>query len=146
MSRKAAIAATSIVALGLVACAVIVSQASWTTTTTELQGTTQTLANGLEITDVKQGTGASPSPGDNIKVHYVGKLTNGKIFDQGDINFAFDRGQVIKGWDQGLKGMKVGGERNLRIPPSLGYGSRGTPGGPIPGDATLLFNVKLLAV
>mmetsp|Transcript_36614 Transcript_36614/g.73881 ORF Transcript_36614/g.73881 Transcript_36614/m.73881 type:complete len:145 (-) Transcript_36614:163-597(-) len=143
MSRKGAIAATAIVALGLVACTVVISNASWKV---ELQGTTQTLSNGLQITDVKEGSGASPVAGDKIKVHYVGKLTNGKTFDQGTISFAFDQGQVIKGWDEGLKGMKVGGERNLRIPPQLGYGSRGTPGGPIPPDATLLFNVKLIAV
>eukprot|EP00286_Rhodomonas_abbreviata_P011890 CAMPEP_0181327024 /NCGR_PEP_ID=MMETSP1101-20121128/21850_1 /TAXON_ID=46948 /ORGANISM="Rhodomonas abbreviata, Strain Caron Lab Isolate" /LENGTH=142 /DNA_ID=CAMNT_0023435595 /DNA_START=26 /DNA_END=454 /DNA_ORIENTATION=+ len=142
MSKRAAASVLAIVALGLVASVVLISQNNWTV---ELSST-QTLAGGLQVTDVKVGSGAEPQPGQKIKVHYVGKLTSGTVFDQGDISFAFDRGQVIKGWDEGLKGMKVGGERNLRIPPALAYGSAGTPGGPIPPDATLLFSVKLLAV
>ena len=81
------------------------------------------------------------------QVHYVGKLAKtGKQFDAGSISFKLGQGKVIKGWDQGLQGLHQGGTRMLHIPPSLAYGAKGTPGGPIPGDATLLFSVKLLHV
>mmetsp|Transcript_4632 Transcript_4632/g.10260 ORF Transcript_4632/g.10260 Transcript_4632/m.10260 type:complete len:124 (-) Transcript_4632:19-390(-) len=79
-----------------------------------------------------------------LQVHYTGKLKDGQVFDSGDISFAFGQGQVIKGWDQGLLGMRQGGERKLVIPPELAYGKAGTPGGPIPPDATLYFDVKLI--
>jgi len=85
-----------------------------------------------------------------VKVHYTGWLTNGKKFDSsaGGQPFAFmlGAGQVIKGWDEGVAGMKVGGKRQLRIPPELAYGAGGTPGGPIPPNATLIFDVQLLDV
>ena len=102
-------------------------------------------ADGLKIWEVKQGTGAEAVAGKNATVHYTGWLTDGKMFDSGDITFRLGAGQVIKGWDEGVERMKVGGQRRLEIPPSLGYGSRGA-GGVIPPNATLIFDVELLKV
>ena len=111
-------------------------------------------ADGLGIIDTKVGTGATPKPGQTVVVHYTGWLyqngQRGKKFnssvDRGQpFEFPLGKGQVIAGWDEGVASMKVGGERTLIIPPSLGYGSSGA-GGVIPPNATLLFDVKLLAV
>jgi FKBP-type peptidyl-prolyl cis-trans isomerase len=107
--------------------------------------------SGLQYWDIKVGVGAVAKSGDKVKVHYTGWLTTGKKFDSSvDANspfdFTIDAGDVIKGWDEGVTGMKVGGKRQLRIPPNLGYGASGTPGGPIPPNATLIFDVRLLAV
>lgn len=105
----------------------------------------------LGIEDVRVGTGDEATPGKTVTVHYVGTLTDGKQFDasrnHGSSGFSFPLGggKVIKGWDQGVAGMKVGGVRKLTIPPELGYGARGFPGA-IPPNATLLFEVELLAV
>lgn len=110
-----------------------------------------TLADGLEYQDIVIGKGASPKPGATVTVDYVGKLTDGTIFDASanrgqDFSFTIGEGQVIKGWDEGVMTMKVGGTRKLIIPPTLGYGANGTPGGPIPPNATLIFVVKLHGV
>ena len=107
--------------------------------------------SGLQYWDIKVGAGDIAKTGDKVKVHYTGWLTTGKKFDSSvDANQPFDftigAGDVIKGWDEGVAGMKVGGKRQLRIPPDLGYGASGTPGGPIPPNATLIFDVQLLAV
>jgi FKBP-type peptidyl-prolyl cis-trans isomerase len=107
--------------------------------------------SGLQYWDIKVGAGAIAKTGDKVKVHYTGWLTTGKKFDSSvDANQPFDftigAGDVIKGWEEGVAGMKVGGKRQLRIPPELGYGATGTPGGPIPPNATLIFDVQLLAV
>jgi FKBP-type peptidyl-prolyl cis-trans isomerase len=104
----------------------------------------------LVIEDQKIGTGAEAKKGQKVSVHYVGTLTNGKKFDSSrDRNAAFEfllgAGQVIKGWDQGVAGMKVGGVRKLTIPPELGYGVMGYPP-VIPGNSTLVFEVELLGV
>jgi FKBP-type peptidyl-prolyl cis-trans isomerase len=111
----------------------------------------------LETTDLKPGTGAEVAAGQTAVVHYTGWLyadgapdNKGRKFDssrdRGDpFSFRVGGGQVIKGWDQGVAGMKVGGERRLVIPPELGYGSRGA-GGVIPGGATLVFDVELVAI
>ncbi len=103
----------------------------------------------LQTEDLVVGEGATASAGQTVVVHYTGWLTNGTKFDSShDRNqpFAFDlgQGQVIKGWDQGVAGMKVGGKRKLTIPPDMGYGARGI--GPIPPNSTLVFEVDLLDI
>lgn len=105
-------------------------------------------ASGLEYVDVREGTGASPRPGQRAVVHYTGWLVDGKKFDSSHdrgepFTFSVGRGEVIKGWDEGVGTMKVGGLRRLTIPPALGYGARGA-GGVIPPNATLTFEVELL--
>ena len=104
----------------------------------------------LIMEDLVVGTGTAAASGQNVTVHYTGWLTNGTKFDsskdRGDpFVFPLGKGQVIKGWDQGVQGMKVGGKRKLTIPPEMGYGSRGA-GGVIPPNATLVFEVELLGV
>ena len=106
--------------------------------------------SGLQCWDIKEGLGTPAKAGDHVKVHYTGWLTNGKKFDSSvdrgePFTFNLGGGQVIKGWDEGVAGMKVGGKRQLRIPPALGYGDRGA-GGVIPANATLIFDVELLGV
>jgi len=107
--------------------------------------------SGLQYWDIKVGTGTVAKDGSHVKVHYTGWLTTGKKFDSSvdahqPFEFTIGKGDVIKGWDEGVTGMKVGGKRQLRIPPELGYGDSGTPGGPIPPNATLIFDIQLLAV
>ena len=123
------------------------------TTPVRAQHVTMT-ADGLGIIDTKVGTGATPKAGQTVVVHYTGWLYDngkrGKKFDSSvdrgqPFEFPLGKGQVIPGWDEGVATMKVGGERTLIIPPSLGYGANGA-GGVIPPNATLLFDVKLLAV
>lgn len=110
---------------------------------------TVTTASGLQYTDVVEGTGDSPEPGQLVTVHYTGTLPDGTKFDSSrdrgqPFKFKIGVGQVIKGWDEGVGTMKVGGRRNLVIPPELGYGSRGI--GPIPPNSTLLFDVELIKI
>jgi|SRR4051812_25697039 FKBP-type peptidyl-prolyl cis-trans isomerase len=109
-----------------------------------------TTPNGLTWQDVTEGTGTEAKKGDQVSVHYTGWLMDGTKFDSSkDRNDPFEfhlgGGQVIKGWDEGVAGMKIGGTRKLTIPPSLGYGARGA-GGVIPPNATLVFEVELLGV
>ena len=106
--------------------------------------------SGLIVEDINIGEGAAAAAGQKVTVHYTGWLTNGTKFDSSrDRNdpfvFPLGGGRVIKGWDEGVQGMKVGGKRKLTIPPALGYGSRGA-GSVIPPNATLVFEVELLGV
>ena len=107
-------------------------------------------ASGLRYTDDKVGDGAQPKKGQQVTVHYTGTLPDGKKFDSSrdrgsPFKFSIGVGQVIKGWDEGVMSMKVGGRRRLVIPPDLGYGARGA-GGVIPPMATLHFDVELISV
>ena len=114
-----------------------------------------TTASGLQYDDLTLGSGAEAVEGDYVSVHYSGWLQNtdgseGDLFDSSvernqPFEFPLGAGHVIKGWDEGVQGMKVGGKRRLIIPSSLGYGSRGA-GGAIPPNATLIFDVELLSV
>jgi peptidylprolyl isomerase len=117
---------------------------------TKVTGDGTKTADGLQYWDIKVGTGAAATAGHSVNVHYTGWLTNGTKFDSSvdrgqPFTFNLGAGQVIKGWDEGVAGMKIGGKRQLRIPPELGYGSRGA-GGVIPANATLIFDVELLSV
>ncbi len=109
-----------------------------------------TTPSGLKYVDQAVGTGEAAVVGKNVSVHYTGWLENGKKFDSSvdrgqPFSFPLGAGRVIKGWDEGVQGMKVGGKRKLTIPSDLGYGSRGA-GGVIPPNATLVFDVELLGV
>jgi FKBP-type peptidyl-prolyl cis-trans isomerase FkpA len=106
--------------------------------------------SGLQYWDIKVGLGPFAKAGDHVKVHYTGWLTTGKKFDSSvdahqPFDFTLGQGEVIKGWDEGVAGMKVGGKRQLRIPPELGYGAGGSPPS-IPPNATLIFDVQLLGI
>ena len=106
--------------------------------------------NGLGITDVKVGEGETARAGHRVSVHYTGTLMDGKVFDSSrprndPFTFTLGQGEVIKGWDEGVAGMKVGGQRKLVIPPEMGYGRSGA-GAAIPPNATLNFDVELLEV
>jgi FKBP-type peptidyl-prolyl cis-trans isomerase len=105
--------------------------------------------SGLKYKDLKVGEGAAAKMGDSVLVHYTGRLTNGKQFDSSvgkdPLEFTLGAGRVIKGWEEGIRGMKTGGKRKLVIPPELAYGKRGYPPD-IPADATLVFEVELVKI
>ena len=121
-----------------------------TSAPTKVTGPPTKTASGLEYWDIKVGAGAVAQSGQHVKVDYTGWLTNGKKFDSSvdagrPFEFMLGASQVIKGWDEGVAGMKVGGKRQLRIPPDLAYGPKGYPG-LIPSNSTLIFDVELLGV
>jgi len=106
--------------------------------------------SGLKYDDMVEGEGAGAAAGQRVVVHYTGWLTDGRKFDSSldrndPFTFSLGAGQVIRGWDEGVQGMKIGGKRKLTIPPQLGYGARGA-GGVIPPNATLVFEVELLEI
>ena len=147
VSRRGAVATVLLAGISAVATASSITPAT-------AQGKTMTTASGLKIEDTKAGTGATPRRGQTCVMHYTGWLytdgVKGKKFDSSvdrgePFEFKVGVGQVIKGWDEGVISMKVGGKRTLIIPPDLGYGARGA-GGVIPPNATLIFDVELLAV
>ena len=110
----------------------------------------QSTRSGLAFIDITPGTGATPRSGEKVTVHYTGYLTDGKKFDSSvdrgqPFTFTIGVGQVVRGWDEGVMSMRVGGKRKLIIPPELGYGSRGA-GGVIPPNAELIFDVELLRI
>jgi FKBP-type peptidyl-prolyl cis-trans isomerase len=111
---------------------------------------TTTPVTSLQIDDTKVGSGPEAQPGQRVSVHYTGTLMDGTKFDSSrdrnePFEFRLGAGEVIPGWDQGVKGMKVGGTRTLTIPPDLAYGAQGAPGA-IPPNATLKFDIELLGV
>jgi FKBP-type peptidyl-prolyl cis-trans isomerase FkpA len=106
--------------------------------------------SGLKFEDLALGDGATAQAGQQVSVHYTGWLTDGTKFDSSvdrgmPFQFTLGRGMVIRGWDEGVLGMKIGGKRKLTIPPQLGYGAQGA-GGVIPPNATLVFDVELLDI
>jgi len=107
--------------------------------------------SGLQYWDIRLGNGETAKEGSRVRVHYTGWLPNGKKFDSSvdagtPFDFRIGNGEVIKGWEEGITGMRVGGKRQLHIPPSLAYGADGTPDGSIPPNATLIFDIHLLAI
>ena len=121
-----------------------------TASPTKVEGDPIKTSSGLEYWDIKVGTGDTAVAGKPVRVHYTGWLTDGKKFDSSvdrgqPFVFPLGAGRVIKGWDEGVAGMKIGGKRQLRIPPDLGYGARGA-GGVIPPNAILVFDVELVGI
>jgi FKBP-type peptidyl-prolyl cis-trans isomerase len=118
---------------------------------TRVTGPGVTTSSGLVYWDIRVGNGEVAKEGSRVRVHYTGWLTNGKKFDSSvdagkPFDFTIGNGEVIKGWEEGVAGMRLGGKRQLRIPPALAYGADGTPDGSIPPNATLIFDVQLLGV
>jgi FKBP-type peptidyl-prolyl cis-trans isomerase len=140
----------SVAALLLAMVAFVFAQKPDTSKPTPVEGVGKPKAGGLRYWDIKEGTGKEAKNGSKVTVHYTGWLTNGKKFDSSvdrgqPFPFKLGAGDVIQGWEEGVRGMKVGGKRQLRIPPEMGYGSRGA-GNVIPPGATLIFDVELLDV
>jgi peptidylprolyl isomerase len=132
----------------VLACAAVTALAVVGATAAE--GKVVTTDSGLKYQDLKEGTGEAAKKGDAVEVHYIGTLKDGTKFDSSrdrkePFTFKLGAGMVIKGWDEGVVGMKVGGKRKLIIPPELGYGTRGA-GGVIPPNAELTFEVELLKI
>ncbi len=101
-------------------------------------------SSGLYIEDIAEGSGEPASSGNEVEVAYTGWLTNGTSFDGGAFSFVLGAGQVVRGFDEGVMGMRVGGIRRIIIPPALGYGSQGS--GPVPPDSIMIFQIEVLAI
>ncbi|BAZ38186.1 FKBP-type peptidylprolyl isomerase [Calothrix sp. NIES-4101] len=130
--------------------AAVITENSTLIASKEMSDNAITTPSGLKYIDIEEGTGDSPTTGQKVTVHYIGTLEDGTEFDSSvgrnrPFDFKIGVGQVIKGWDEGVGTMKVGGKRRLIIPAELGYGSRGA-GGVIPPNATLIFDVELLKI
>ena len=149
----------SIAILSIVAMAAVLASGQSATTKTVAHNSAPVKVNGagvktddgLQYWDLRVGNGQTAKEGSHVRVHYTGWLTNGKKFDSSldagkPFDFTIGNGEVIKGWEEGVTGMRVGGKRQLRIPPSLAYGADGTPDGAIPPNATLIFDIQLLGV
>lgn len=155
MNRKTALLSTMLAIAGLSSTILVAQEAGKTATGAPApaapaeQAKERTTASGLKIIEVAAGEGVSKA-GDTVWVHYTGTLENGTKFDSSvdrgePFSFVLGEGRVIKGWDEGVAGMKVGDKRKLIIPPNLGYGAQGA-GGSIPPNATLHFDVELLGI
>jgi len=148
-TRKAAVRAATVAAVLAIASVWVVAASP--ASPSPVNGAGVTLPDGLKYWDLKVGTGKEAKAGRKVKVHYTGWLLDGgrkfdSSLDRGRaFEFKLGEGQVIRGWDEGVEGMKVGGKRQLRIPPELGYGMMGAPPA-IPPDAYLIFDVELLDV
>lgn len=116
---------------------------------TSVTGPAKKTSSGVSYWDIKVGTGATAMKGQTVNVHYTGWFTNGKQFDSSiggkPLPFKIGAHEVIAGWEEGVAGMKVGGKRQLKIPPEMGYGAKGYPGA-IPPNATLIFDVELISI
>jgi len=140
----------AVIALATLAIAQTAKKSATAAGPTKVTGPGTKTASGLTYWDIKQGTGPVAETGHKVKVDYTGWLTNGKKFDSSvgsgkPFEFKLGAGQVIKGWDEGVAGMKVGGKRQLKIPPDLAYGANGYPP-VIPANSTLIFDVTLRGV
>lgn len=144
MSKLSLILVTAL--LSITACTKCTDEQKATNSTTEVE----TEDTGLKIDDIQVGTGKEAQSGQTVTVHYTGRFLDGKTFDSSvdrkqPFSFTLGMGQVIKGWDMGVLGMKEGGKRQLTIPPELAYGKRGA-GSVIPPNSTLKFDVELISV
>ena len=146
--------AALIVILVVVASAFVLAQSAGdkasTKAPTKVTGDGTKTPSGLVYWDIRVGNGETAKEGSHVRVHYTGWLTNGKKFDSSvdagkPFDFRIGNGEVIKGWDEGVAGMRVGGKRQLRIPPALAYGAQGYPP-VIPANSTLIFDIQLLGV
>jgi len=154
MKKLVAAVAAAVIPAAAVVCVVSTRAAAQPAPATQpAGGEKRTTESGLTIIETKkQAEAMTAQTSDTVWVHYTGRLqSNGTVFDDSHprnepISFQLGKGRVIKGWDEGIVGMKVGDKRQLIIPPNLAYGERGTPDGTIPGNSTLVFDVELVGI